>query len=126
MADDARTINSRLVRELAVDEDSVLETLQAAAAALGNGTPINLKGYRGLTLEVTGTFVATLTFEGTIDDASWFAVGLKTAADGAAVSTATAPGAFKLPADVTLSQLRARVSAFTSGAVTAKSRKHPR
>ena len=104
--------------------DSVLETLQNAAAALGNGTAVSLKGYSAATVEVTGTFVGTVTFEGTIDDASWFALGLKTAADGAAVTTATAAGAFKLPSDaVALSQLRARVSAYTSGSITVKSRK---
>lgn len=107
-----------------VTESGALDTLQNAAAALGNGTPIDMKGYDKLTLDVTGTFTATVTFEGTIDDASWFAVGLKTAADAAAVSTATAAGAFKLPADgPALSQFRARVSAYTSGAVTVKARR---
>lgn len=106
--------------------DSVLTTLQAAAAAVADGTAVNLKGYKGLTVELTGTFVATVTFEATIDDASWFAVGLKTAADGAAVTSATAPGAWKLPQDVALSQFRARVSAFTSGTVTVKGRRHAR
>lgn len=109
------------------DGESILETLQSAAGATGNGTAINVKGYRSVVLEVSGTFVATVTFEGTIDDSSWFAIGLKTAADATAVTTATAAGAFKLPADLTaLSQIRARVSAFTSGTVTVKSRKHPR
>lgn len=103
------------------------ETLQSAAAATGNGTAVDLGGQKSLTVEVTGTFVGTITFEGTIDDTSWFAVGLKTAADGAAVTTATAPGAFKLPADgPALSQFRARVSAYTSGAITAKALKGTR
>lgn len=106
---------------------SVLETLQNAAAATGNGTAIDVKGQRSLVLDVTGTFVATVTFEGTIDDSNWVAIGLKTAADAAAVTSATAVGMFKLPQDLdALSQVRARVSAWTSGAVTVKSRKHPR
>lgn len=103
---------------------SELETLQNAAAATGNGTAIDLKGYENLVVEISGTFAGTVTFESTIDDTSFFVVGLKTMADGAAVTTATAPGAFKLPEDASaLSQFRARVSAYTSGAITAKSRK---
>lgn len=110
-----------------VDADSVLTTLQNAAAALGNGTAINLKGYRGLTLEVTGTFVATVTFEATIDDTSWFALGLGAAGTGTIASTATAAGAFSLPAGwPAVSQVRAQVSAYTSGNVTVKARQQPR
>ena len=105
-------------------ETGELVTLQSAAAALGNGTPISMAGYDLLVVEVAGTFVGTVTFEGTIDDTTWFAVGLKTMADGAAVTTATAAGAFKLPVDAAaLSQFRARVSAYTSGAVTVRARK---
>jgi hypothetical protein len=107
-----------------VSESGALETLQSAAAATGVGTAISMDGYDRVSLHVTGTFVGTVTFEGTIDDTNWFAVGLKTSADGAAVTTATAAGAFKLPADgPVLSQLRANVTAYTSGAITVKSRK---
>ena len=102
----------------------ILETLQNAAVATGVGTPADIKGHGRLTVHVTGTFVGTVTFEGTIDDSNWFAVGLKTAADGAAVTSATAAGAFKLPADgPVLSQFRANITAYTSGSITAKSRK---
>lgn len=101
-----------------------VDTLQSAAAATGNGTSMDVKGMGLVSIEITGTFVGTVTFEGTIDDASWFALGLKTAADGAAVTSAAAPGAWKLPSDgPTLSQIRARVSAYTSGAITVKGRK---
>lgn len=101
-----------------------LETLQSAAAATGNGTATDMKRYARLVLEVSGTFVGTVTFEGTIDDTSWFVIGLKTAADATAVTSATAAGAFKLPSDLSaLSQVRARVSAYSSGAITVKSRK---
>lgn len=104
-----------------------LETLQNAAAATGVGTAIDLKGRDKFTLHVTGTFVGTVSFEGTIDDSNFFPVGLKTAADGAAVTSATAAGAFKLPIDgPMLSQFRANITAYTSGAITVKSRKEYR
>lgn len=98
-------------------------TLQSAAGATGDGTAINMNGATRLVVEVSGTFSGTVSFEGTIDDTTWFAVGLKTAADGAAVTTTTAPGVWKMTPDMVLSQFRARVSAWASGAITAKARK---
>lgn len=110
-----------------VSDGGLLETLQSAAAATGVGAAADMKGQRRLSVHVTGTFVGTVSFEGTIDDTNWFAVGLKTAADGAAVTSATAIGAFKLPADgPCLSQFRANVTAYTSGAITVRSRKEYR
>jgi hypothetical protein len=109
--------------------DTPLEVLQNAAAALGNGTAIDVRGIDLLAVDITGTFVGTVAFEGSIDsttgsDGNFFAVGMKTMADGAAVTTATAAGAFKMPFDAgALAYFRARVSAYTSGAITAKSRK---
>lgn len=109
---------------MGVADAGAAEVLQSAATATGNGTAIEMEGVSRLTVEVTGTFVGTVTFEGTVDDSSWFVVGMKTAADGVAVSAPTAPGAWKLPADgPALSQFRARVSAYTSGSITVKSRK---
>lgn len=111
-----------------VVDPSILETLQTAQAGNANGTAIDMKGFGRLTIDVTvSTFTGTVNFEGTIDDSNWFVVGLKTNADGAAVTTATAAGAFKLPADgPALSQFRARTSGVTVGNVTVKSRKTPR
>lgn len=93
-------------------------TLQAAAGADGNGTAFDVRGAARVTVQVSGTFSATVNFEGTIDDTNWFAVGLKTAADGAAATTATGAGVWKRTSDLALSQMRARVSSYASGAVT--------
>lgn len=95
-------------------------TLQNAAAALADGAAANCKGASRVTLFVSGAGGWTVNFEGTLDDTNWFAVGLKTAADGAAQTTATQAqtGAYKRPPDLALSQIRARVSAFTSGTAT--------
>lgn len=121
------TTNNRLLTDVKpATTDSVQELLQNAAAATGVGVAINLKGYRSATLDITGTFVATITFEGTIDDTNWFVLALTPSTRAAAASTATTVGAWLLPQDVALSQLRARVSAFTSGTITVRSRKHPR
>jgi hypothetical protein len=100
------------------------EVLQGAAVAAGVGTAISMQGVRSLTLFIVGITVATVSFQGTIDGTNWFAVGLKTAADGAAVTSATADGAFKLPIDgPILRQFRANITAYTSGTITVRSRK---
>jgi len=91
--------------------------LQDAAAATGNGAAMNVTGRARLGLQLTGTFVATVTFEATIDGATWVALALTPAGGGAAVTTATAPGL--LAAAVSgFSQFRARISAYTSGSIT--------
>jgi hypothetical protein len=104
--------------------NGVEEVLQNAAVATGPGTAISMQGVRSLTLRVAGITTATVSFEGTIDGTNWFPVGLKTAADGVAVTSATADGAFKLPIDgPILRQFRANITAWTSGAITVRSRK---
>jgi hypothetical protein len=97
---------------------AVIEVLQTAAAAVGNGLSTDLRGYRRCTLAITGTFVATATFEASYNEgSSWVAVKLMDA-DGAYQATATAPGLLSVPLHLALPLLRARISAYTSGAVT--------
>lgn len=100
-------------------------TLQAAAAAEGNGTVLDLSDMSlgpasHVALQVTGTFVGTVTFEGSVDGTNFAAVHV-TDSGGTAAATATAAGIFQ--ADVRgLDKLRARVSAYTSGAITVTAR----
>jgi hypothetical protein len=101
--------------------DSGRVTLQNAAAATGNGTVMNIDGFKAVAVQVSGTFVGTVTFETSVDGTNFVATGVTPAAGGAAVSTATAPGLWNLtPNGVT--QLRVRVSAYTSGTITAVGR----
>lgn len=110
---------------MSVGDSGVAEVLQNAAAATGNGTAVDFKGYKHIAFDVTGTFVGTVTFEGTVDDSNWVAIGvLPQTSATTPVTTATTPGMFGLPQYMApLSQVRARVSAWTSGAITVKSRK---
>ena len=94
------------------------QRLQDAVAATGNGTALNVAGLARLGLQISGTFVATVTFEVTIDGANWVSLSMTPSAGGAAVTSATAVGLFAAPVSG-YAQFRARVSAFTSGAVTA-------
>lgn len=95
--------------------------MQVAAAATGNGTSLILYGRSSAAVQVVGTFVGTVTWEATVDGANWVAVALAdlNSTTRARATTATAPGLFLLDAIGGLHALRARVSAYTSGSITA-------
>ena len=99
-------------------------TLQDAAEATGNGEALVLTdAHRGaesrFSLQVTGTFTGTVTFEATLDGTNWQACGLINYADDAADLTATAAGIFYLNCGGIL-QFRARISAISDGSITVK------
>ncbi len=92
---------------------TTIDTLLNAVSAAGAGTAVNLAAeprYQGgqHTIEVSGTFVGTVDFEGLID-ATWYSLWSTTVP-----AMQTVAGAF--------SQIRGNVTAYTSGAITMKSR----
>lgn len=91
--------------------------MQDAAGATGNGTAFNVSDFKTLSLQVSGTFVGTITFEGSLDETNYVSLQAANVASGAVATTTTAAGVFV--ADVSgLKLVRARVSAFTSGTIT--------
>ena len=68
-------------------------SLQRAAGADGDGSAITTKGYLSVALQVTGTFTATVNFEGTADAEArtLWAVTMELAA-----AAASAPGGLML------------------------------
>ncbi len=92
-----------------IDSGSACVTAPTACAswAVPPATPT-------LTIQVTGTFSATLTFEATADGQSWFAVTATKLSSGAVASTATTTGQYAL-SNPGLRGLRARCTAFVSG-----------
>lgn len=92
-------------------------TMQNAAVATGNGTAISVADSATLGMQVSGTFVGTVTFEATIDNTNWKAVQVVNLNDGSVATTATAAGVFAIGV-AGLNQVRARVSAWTSGSIT--------
>jgi hypothetical protein len=94
-------------------------SLQAAAAALGNGETFIVNGRGAAALQVTGTFVGTVTFEGAVDkdNPTWVAIRGTSLNDGSKGTTATTAGIWIL-STVGLEVVRARVSAYTSGSIT--------
>lgn len=92
-------------------------TLQSAAAATGNGTAMNVGGLSQVGVQIAGITTATVTFEGTLDGTNWVAIRAYNMNSGAAATTATADGLLVLPV-MGLTQIRARISAYTSGTIT--------
>lgn len=96
--------------------------MQVAAAATGAGTAIDTTHpdsgvMTDVAVQVTGTFVGTVQFEGTVDGSNWVAVQATNLNSGAAATTATAPGLFRINSKGLL-KVRANITAYTSGAVT--------
>lgn len=100
---------------------SEMFVLQDAVGATGNGSVLDVVGQASAVIALTGTFVGTVTFEGTLDDTNWFSVMAVKLGDGGIATSATTTGMYRI-ACAGLTSLRARVSAWTSGAITAKGR----
>ena len=92
--------------------------MQAAAAGTGNGNNADVRGFGALAIQVTGTFVGTVTFEGTVDGSTWVAMQFIPIGGGAGVTSVTAPGIVRAEC-AGYRLVRARVSAYTSGTITA-------
>lgn len=92
---------------------SETKTLQSAAAATGNGTAYDCTGMAAVGFQVSGTFTATVTFEGTLDGTNWVGLQAINVADGSLNATATAAGLF-VASCAGLTLVRARVT-WTSG-----------
>lgn len=88
-------------------------TMQNAVSATGNGTDIDVSGMSTLLLQVSGTFVGTVYFEGTIDGSTYVALYATQVGAGTIATNTTAAGLFRLPV-AGLKSVRARV-AWTSG-----------
>jgi hypothetical protein len=94
---------------------------QSAAVATGNGTAMIVAGLGTLGVQVEGITTATVTFEGTIDGATWYSIQAMNVADGTVGTTATADGLF-IVSVAGLDQFRARISAWTTGTLTVTGR----
>jgi hypothetical protein len=69
-------------------------------------------------IQLTGTFVGTVTFETTVDGTNWVTVSVTPSNSVTTVTSATAPGVWFV--QITgFAGVRARVSAYTSGTITA-------
>ena len=92
--------------------------VQNAATANGSGLVVTVYGtFLVATYSISGTFNATVNFEGTGADGTYQSLGCIPITGGSAVSTTTTTGAWRCNI-VNLLQIRARVSGYVSGSVT--------
>lgn len=95
-----------------------VKNLTAAGTALANYALVS-QPQSQVTVDITGTWVATILFEGTIDGANWVGVSAKASngtADATRVITTAANGMWFIEAEG-LKQVRVRCSAYTSGTI---------
>lgn len=101
-----------------MSEKYTLTMAQHGAAATSNGLRAMCRGCDAAVMQVSGTFEGTVTFEATVDGTNWFTIQGASLADAATLATtATAAGAFRFQVRG-LYAIRARVSAYVSGAIT--------
>lgn len=98
--------------------DVIQTTMQNGVSATGNGTVLNTSNQSFSVIDVQGTFVATVTFEATIDGTNFFAIPVVRISDGTLSTTTTSAGQFAFRC-AGYQSVRARVSAYTSGSITA-------
>lgn len=101
--------------------DGYRSEIQSAAAATGNGKNLGVMDWAHVVFSVTGTFSATITFEGTLDGTNWSAVEVYKRSDGVVSTTTTATGLYACNV-AALGDVRARISAYTSGSITVLAR----
>lgn len=88
--------------------------LQNAVAATGNGTSLTVTGYGSAVLAVSGTFVATINFEASVDaGATWISILATNLGASNIVTSTTTTGTFRLNT-TGMDLVRARVT-WTSG-----------
>ena len=93
----------------------------SAAGALATGTPINVSGYNHASVQVAGTFVGQVTFQASLDGVTWYeAVGHDLGdTNHALAKKVTAPKIIQFRELAGVQFLRADVTTYTSGAITA-------
>lgn len=104
------TTNAVQLTKTTLATDTVL---QNAVSATGNGSSLDVAGFTTCTLEVTGTFVATVTFEASKDDSVWYAISCTYIGSTVISTSTTTTGLYRISVGGVKS-IRARVT-WTSG-----------
>src|ERR1700682_4476665 len=86
-----------------------------AAAPAGSTVVFSVNEYSAAGFEISGTFVGTVVIEATINGTTWFTPNMLNIDKSAGTGSLTAPGR-RLIQLTGIGALRARMSAFTSGA----------
>lgn len=97
------------------------KNMQTGATATGNGTPLCCTGHTTASMQVSGTFTGTVTFEATINGSTWVAILVTNLTTGATATNTAAAGIFRASC-AGLAEIRARISAYTNGSITVHGR----
>lgn len=96
---------------------SSLLTFQSGATAIGNGTANDVSGYDVLSLQVTISATASVTFEATVDGTTWSTLqGYTPTVLGQQSSTIGTSGIYRFIV-TGIKLFRARISSYTSGTI---------
>lgn len=87
------------------------------SALNGDLFSIDASGFKAILLQLIGTWVGTVTFQGSNDNTTWYSVSALNINSTGHAATSTAVGLFLVP--VNCKYMRARVTAYTSGTVDA-------
>jgi hypothetical protein len=96
---------------------------QDAATANGDGLIYLVPGASSVTVCVSGTFNASIHFECTVSNGVWHEVSshdLTSTSANDKAKTISAPGVFLIPHVAGMQAFRARISGYSSGAVTVR------
>lgn len=116
----ATEISTPLVSTLSRVAPSSLATLLNAVTANGAGAAADVSGYTTASFVVTGTFDATVSFEGSVDGTNWFLLTSVPWDSGGFWNTSYSnPGSYVTQIGG-ISQVRARIEDYASGSITVK------
>lgn len=104
-----------------------VKILQNAATANGDGAIYQLANCSVIVLCISGTFNASIHFEATLDGTTWYEVAARDLTSTSAndkAKTHTAPGVWAIEHLGGMTSLRARISGYSSGAVTVCANAH--
>lgn len=90
----------------------------ASLTAVSQACTLDVDGLAEAAFQLSGTWVASVLFEATVDDSNWVTVAYLSPLGVIASAAVTANGVYKVPC-ASYSQVRARCSAYTSGTIVA-------
>lgn len=92
-------------------------TTSGSIAAISQSVALTLTGQSSGTIQIGGTWVGTLQFEGTLDGTTWGSINATIASTNLPATTGTANGLYRLTPGG-LQQFRVTATAWTSGTAT--------
>lgn len=95
---------------------STEHTFHDSVVVTAAGTAMDVRGLSSVGIQAEGITTATITFQGTIDGSTWYAIQAVNQNDGSVATTTTADGLFMVPV-AGLKQVRANLTSWTAGTV---------